>query len=401
MLLPVLVLAGCSDSALERVSTYGVEPALAPTAATTGPPTTVSALPETTTSSVHISELSLVLTEVGSGFDHPVLLVADPDGGVNFVVEQPGRIVLADAGAHAVALDIRSSVRFGGEQGLLGLAFHPDYDANQLAYVNYTDNRGRTVIEEFQVREGLFAIESRSVILVIDQPAGNHNGGMIAFGPDGYLWIGMGDGGASNDRFGHGQDPHTLLGSMLRIAVPRDGPAPYSIPPDNPFVDGVDGAPEVYAIGLRNPWRFSFDLDNLWIADVGQARIEEVNAVLAASAGLNFGWPIMEGLECFRSSGCDQSGLTHPVTQYRHDQGCSITGGYVYRGSAIPELDGHYFFSDFCSGRLWSYSPLGSTIDWTDSTGALVAPSSFGVGGDGELYVVSHEGSIFRVERSE
>lgn len=404
VLAAVIAVAACSTSNAEQISTTAL---VVVTSTTQDPPTTTTSETETTTTvqqpstaTLPISELKLTLTEVGSGFDHPVLLVADPGGGADLVVEQPGRIVRADAAEHVVVLDIASDVRFGGEQGLLGLAFHPGFDANRLAYVNYTDNRGRTVIEEFQVRDGVFDIESRLVILRIGQPAGNHNGGMIAFGPEEYLWIGMGDGGASNDRFGHGQDPHTLLGSMVRISVPGDGPDRYAIPPDNPFADGVGGAREVYAIGLRNPWRFSFDLDKVWIADVGQERIEEVNVVPAASAGLNFGWPIMEGSECFRSSGCDASGLTLPVTQYRRDQGCSITGGHVYRGDLIPELDGHYFFADFCSGTLWSYAPEGSMIDWTESTGALRAPSAFGIGGDGELYVVSHRGSIFRIERS-
>lgn len=400
-----LAISGCMQSVSEPTTTRAPAPltpttigVAAPSAPSLPPPPPPSTTVPSTT--VPLSELTLVLTVSDTGFERPVLLVADPAGGADYVVEQPGRVVRADGADHEVVLDITDDVRFGGEQGMLGLAFHPEFASNQLAYVNYTDDRGRTVIEQFAVVDGMFDVESRRVILTIGQPAKNHNGGMIAFGPDGYLWIGMGDGGASNDRFGNGQDPRTLLGSMLRIAVPNDGSHPYAVPAGNPFADGTDGAPEVYAIGLRNPWRFSFDGGSIWIADVGQSSTEEVNRVSAAVGGINFGWPILEGSSCFRDESCDRTGLTGPVTQYGHDEGCSITGGYVYRGSAIAEIDGHYFFSDFCSGFLRSYSPGGSTIDWTDSTGPVPSPSGFGVGGDGELYVVSHEGTIYVIERS-
>ncbi len=362
------------------------------TTTTMGPVTDTS-----TTSSVPLDELMLTLSETDSGFTSPVLLRADPSGGRDLVVEQIGRIVRADGGAHDIVLDITDDVLFEGEQGLLGLAFHPDFVSNGLAYVNYVDRSRRTVIEEFSVSGGVFERNSRRVILTIDQPAGNHNGGMIEFGPNGYLWIGMGDGGAADDRFGNGQRSDTLLGAMLRIAVGVEGSA-YAIPPDNPFPDGDGGRPEVWATGLRNPWRFAIDGGTVWIADVGQGDVEEIDTVDATVGGLNFGWPIMEGDRCFRDDGCNMDGLVMPVVVYEHDEGCSITGGRVYRGEAIPEIVGQFFYSDYCSGFLRSYAPETGPIDWTSVTGRLDAVTAFGTGGDGELYVVSHTGSIFRLE---
>lgn len=342
--------------------------------------------------------LELALVEAGSGFESPVMLVADPGGGADLVVEQPGTIV-RNEGDHTVVLDITGDVLFDGEQGLLGLAFHPRFVENGLAFVNYVDHSGSTVIEEYVVVDGVFDPESRRTILSMEQPARNHNGGMIAFGPGGYLWIGMGDGGGANDRFEQAQDPHTLLGAMLRIDVDAVGDTAYGIPPDNPFADGVEGAPEVWATGLRNPWRFSFDGDDLWIADVGQNEVEEVDRVDTDIGGLNFGWAIMEGTDCFEGDTCDPGPYVSPVIEYRHDEGCSITGGHVYRGSAIPALDGHYFFSDFCAGFLRSYTDVTGVIDWTSMTGAVAKVSGFGIGGDGELYVVSLGGTVFRVEQ--
>jgi glucose/arabinose dehydrogenase len=337
------------------------------------------------------------LVELDSGFDNPVLLVAAPDGGTDLIVEQSGAIVRTDAD-HSVVVDISGDVRFEGEQGLLGLAIHPNFDENNLVYVNYTNNSGDTVIEQLSLVDGDIDLASRTTILTIDQPAGNHNGGMIAFGPDGYLWIAMGDGGASNDRFGNGQNPDSLLGSMLRIEVGAPGVVPFGIPPDNPFADGVGGRPEVWAIGLRNPWRFDFDGETVWIADVGQERLEEVNAVPTSEPGLNYGWSIMEGSACFRANECATDGLVVPIAEYAHPDGCSITGGVVYRGDAVPSLRGQYFFSDFCSGILRSVSIDGVGRDWTDMIGPIGGATGFGVGGDGEMYVVTKQGSLFRLE---
>ena len=369
------------------------------TTTTTVPPTTTS--PEstttsstTTTTTVPIDALELQWTQVAEGFASPVLLVASPLGD-DVIVEQPGRIVTIGG---SVLLDIRDDVVFQGERGLLGLAYHPDFATNRLAYVNYIDGGGDTAIEEFRVGDdGVFDRDSRVRILTIQQPASNHNGGMIAFGPDGFLWIGTGDGGGADDRFGQGQRADTLLGAMLRIAVGPDVGGAYAIPPDNPYVDG-GGAREVWAIGLRNPWRFSFDGTDLWIADVGQRRIEEVDRTLTTEPALNYGWPIMEGSECFRGS-CSTDGLVLPIDEYSHSEGCSITGGYVYRGDAIPELDGHYFYSDFCTGFLRSVTAAGETFRWTDRVGTIAAVTGFGTGVDGELYVVSQRGTIHRLER--
>ncbi|RLE12300.1 MAG: glucose dehydrogenase [Actinobacteria bacterium] len=407
----VLVVSACTsvieDEPITIPSTVVTSTTLAPPAPTTSGVGTTIADVEPSTTTLPLSDLTIKLTEIDSGFDYPMLLVADPAGGPDFVVEQPGRIVRADGANHAVALDIRDDVHFGGERGLLGLAFHPDFDVNRLAYVNYTDNRGRTVIKQFEVHDGVFDVAFDRPVLMINQPAGNHNGGMIAFGPLGYLWIGMGDGGAANDAFGNGQDPHTLLGSMLRISVPGSEGNTYDIPESNPYSDGIDGAPEVYAHGLRNPWRFSFDTivegenADLWIADVGQNDIEELNLRPSDVGGANYGWPIMEGSRCFLTNDCDEAGLVLPLVEYDHNEGCSITGGYVYHGSAIPELDDHYFYSDFCSGFLRSYSVESGNHDWTEMTGMTAEVSGFGIGGDGELYVVSITGSIYRIERAQ
>jgi glucose/arabinose dehydrogenase len=359
------------------------------------PSTAERALPVST---VPIEDLDLALVVAGSGFDAPVLLVADPGGGADLVVQQSGTVVRNDED-HTVMADLRSDVRFSGEQGLLGLAFHPEFSTNSLAYVNYVDRSGSTVVEEFTVVDGVFDVATRRTVLEVEQPAANHNGGMVAFGSDGYLWIGMGDGGGANDQFGQGQDQHTLLGSLLRIDIDSRTAGSYGIPQDNPYADGIEGAPEVWAIGLRNPWRFSFDGNDLWIADVGQNEVEEVDRVATGRAGLNFGWSVMEGTDCFEADTCNADPYVAPVTEYRHDEGCSITGGYVYRGSALSGLDGHYFFSDFCTGFIRSYTDGTGEIDWTPMTDAVAKVSGFGIGGDGELYVISLGGTVFRLEQ--
>jgi hypothetical protein len=401
----VFVLTGCTDEGTPTTSSMTLPLATTPSSSVTTTsgsggegetPTTTMA--PTTTSTIPLDQVSLSLVEVDSGFNNPVLLVADPDGGADLVVEQPGRVVRADGGGHDAVLDISGDVSFGGEQGLLGFAVHPDFAENNLVYVNYTDNAGDTVIEQFAMIDGTVDTSSRVPILTIGQPAGNHNGGMIAFGPDGYLWIGTGDGGASNDRFGNGQNPDTLLGAMLRIQVGVDGVEPYGIPSDNPYADGVDGRPEVWAIGLRNPWRFAFDGGTVWIADVGQERIEEVNATAAADGGLNYGWSVMEGTACFQAAECASEGLVLPIAEYTHPEGCSITGGVVYRGARTPSLDGQYFYSDYCSSLLRSTALDGSGRDWTDMVGTFGNPTGFGIGGDGEVYVVTQQGSLFRID---
>lgn len=386
-----VIAAACSQEVTPTTPTS----TLAPTSPTsqgqtsgesTGPQTSSTTTTTGTTNSV--ADTVLALESVASGFAQPVLAIAS--GGRLFVVDQPGQIWVIDEGDPDVFLDIRERVLFGGERGLLGLAFHPDHD--DLLYVNYTASTGSTVVAEYRFDADGADSTSERIVLRVDQPASNHNGGMIAFGPDGDLWIGMGDGGGSDDRFGQAQRGDTLLGAMLRIEV---GPevTPYRVAQDYGFA-----AAEVWAIGARNPWRFAFDGRDLWIADVGQNAVEEINRVSVDDRGLNFGWPIHEGNDCFRGgSACGGDEFTFPVYEYRHPSGCSITGGYVYRGEAIPQLGGHYFFSDFCSGFIRSIAPSGEVFDWTEQTGAVEGVTSFGVDADGELLVVSASGVVYRV----
>jgi glucose/arabinose dehydrogenase len=290
-----------------------------------------------------------------------------------------------------VFFEIAAEVEFDNEQGLLGLAFHPRFADNGLFYIYYIAKNGDTVVEEITSRGVLADLESRTEILRLDQPAPNHNGGMLAFGPDGNLWIGFGDGGGSNDQFGHGQRGDSLFASMVRITVGPDIDG-YLIPDGN-----LEG--EVWATGLRNPWRWTFDGNDLWIADVGQARIEEVDVVDWTAGNPNFGWSIMEGTECFEADRCDSSGLVLPIYEYPHSEGCSITGGVVYRGSAIPELAGQYLFADYCTGWLRSVDRDGEIREWFPAE-TFTGVTSFGVDGEGEPYVITAGGSIYAVVRA-
>jgi glucose/arabinose dehydrogenase len=347
------------------------------------------------------------LQPMARGFRQPVHVVAPPDGsGRLFVVERAGRIRIALGGETLPVsfLDLTPIVGSRGtEQGLLGLAFHPRYVENGFFYVNYTDLNGDTVIARYQVSfdPNVGDPGTGKVLLWIDQPAANHNGGNLLFGPDGYLWIGLGDGGGSGDVFGNGQNPGSLLGKMLRIDV--DNGDPYAIPADNPFVGSLEWWWETWAYGLRNPWRYSFDraTGDLWIGDVGQNAWEEVTFTPAGTpGGRNYGWPIMEATHCFRGSACDPSGLEQPVAEYpTREGGCAVTGGFVYRGQAFPNLAGTYLFADYCSGRLWALQrdPAGAwrMVQVLD-TGLQI--SSFGEDEAGELYVAGFgDGVIYRV----
>lgn len=359
-------------------------------------------------------QVRLRLEPVYDGFQLPVFLTHAGDGsGRSFVVEKTGKIWVIDGGAVQATpfLDLSAKITTSGnEQGLLGMAFAPNFAESGHVFVNYTDRQGTTVVERYTVSAGdrnQADAQSAFTVLTVAQPASNHNAGMVDFGPDGYLYVPLGDGGASNDRFGHGQNPDTLLAKILRLDVTSDPTQPYLIPADNPFVNADwDGRPvrdEVWAIGLRNPWRTSFDraTGDFWIADVGQNQIEEINVVQSgAPGGYNLGWPIMEGLSCFNASDCDQNGLTLPVIDYRHVGGnCSVTGGYVYRGSAFPQWQGIYFYGDFCSGRIWALAPDGnggwSNAEVLDSDLTL---SSFGEDEAGELYALDYgSGVIYRL----
>jgi glucose/arabinose dehydrogenase len=344
---------------------------------------------------------------VVEGLDSPVHLTAPAgDDERLFVVEQPGRIVVVRDGAVLPApfLDIEPLTSSGGERGLLGLAFHPEYATNGWFYVNHTDTDGDTRIVRYTASADPDVADPGTAepILSVDQPFANHNGGQLAFGPDGMLYIGMGDGGDGGDPQNHAQRPETLLGSILRIDV--DAGSPYAVPADNPFVDDPVAAPETWAYGLRNPWRFSFDRQtgDLYIADVGQRSVEEVSFQPASSGGgENYGWRIMEGTECYQpSTGCDTAGLVQPVHEYGHSDGCSITGGHVYRGTLGPTLVGRYFFADYCGTWIRSLRMSGGVavdvLDHSADFGEVAEITSFGEDGIGELYVVSHRGRIYR-----
>lgn len=342
---------------------------------------------------VDLEVLDIQLQEVASGLALPLKVVSAYDGSNRiFIVEKGGTIrTLLDGEVNPEPfLDISERVGSdGSEQGLLGLAFHPEFPESNVFFVNYTDTDGNTTISRFTVDGETANPDSEEVLLAVEQPASNHNGGHLLFGPDGYLYIGLGDGGGAGDQFGNAQNGATLLGAMLRIDV--DGGDPYGIPEDNPFVGDDSYRPEIWAIGLRNPWRYDFDREtgDLYIADVGQNQIEEINVQPGDSqGGENYGWPIMEGTSCFDADECDQTGLVLPVAEYTHDDGCSVTGGNVYRGETYPQMTGVYFFSDFCSGNLWGLTQAHG--EWQTrlllETGYSV--SSFGEDEAGELYLV-------------
>jgi glucose/arabinose dehydrogenase len=328
------------------------------------------------------------LVPVVRGFDTPVLVTQAPgQPGRFYVVEQGGLIRVVEKGKirRAPFLDVRSRIVSGGEQGLLGLAFPPDFARTGLFYVNYSGRpNGDTVVVRYRARSGRALASSRRVILTVGQPYSNHNGGHLLFGPDGRLWIGLGDGGSGGDPENRAQNMDTFLGKMLRLNVRVASPTP-----------------EIVALGLRNPWRYSFDrgTGDLWIGDVGQNQIEEIDRLpRATTAGLvNFGWDVYEGNARFEDKSLGPGTLVQPVAQYSHDQGCSVTGGYVYRGKAVPRLVGRYVYGDYCSGRIWSMPATGGAPRLEPVR--VEGLSSFGESLSGELYVVSHAGTVYRFAR--
>ena len=349
---------------------------------------------------------SLTLTPVAAGFVRPVTIANAGDGSNRlFVLEKKGIIRMVRNGVVAATpfLDISDLVKStGSEQGLLGIAFPPGFAASHVFYLDYTSRTGvgNTVIARFNISSDPDRAEpvSRKEILHITQPYANHNGGQLAFGPDGYLYIGTGDGGSGGDPHGNGQNAKSLLGKILRIDV-RPGTAPYAIPAGNPFGN------EVWATGLRNPWRFSFDREtgDLYVADVGQNKVEEIDFQRAgAGAGANYGWNVMEGSRCFAKIGCNRTGLTMPVAEYFHGKGdCSVTGGYVYRGSDAA-LRGTYLFGDFCSGRIWGLRRNGAKWETRLLKETTLSISSFGEDESGELYLADYAtGTVYRIGTSQ
>jgi glucose/arabinose dehydrogenase len=347
---------------------------------------------------------SLRAVVAADGFDHPLFLCAAPGDPRQFVVEQPGRIRWIENGrpSRKVFLDVSRLVSYGGEQGLLGLAFHPGYATNGFLFVNYTDRHGDTQVVRYTVRADRDSVAPGSAkrILSVVQPFANHNGGMVAFGPDGMLYVGMGDGGSGGDPFGNGQNLRTLLGKLLRLDV--DHGDPYAIPPGNPYRDRPkDGRVEIWATGLRNPWRFSFDFSAklLIIGDVGQYKYEEMDVVDAGRAGANYGWNVREGAHGFGFARPGPPNRVEPAVEYEHPDGCSVTGGYAYRGRALPDLAGTIFYSDYCGGWLRSFRwKGGKAIEPTRwNVGNLGNVASFGEDAERELYVVALDGKIWKL----
>ncbi|MDQ4025652.1 MAG: PQQ-dependent sugar dehydrogenase [Actinomycetota bacterium] len=348
-------------------------------------------------------EISIRLRRVASGFNAPLAVTGAGDGRRwLYVVEQDGRIFVYRDGRTSPFLDLSDRTEGGGEQGLLGLAFHPDYASNGRLFVNYTDLQGDTVIAEYRRSRRSYARASKAserVILRVDQPFANHNGGGLVFGPDGMLYVALGDGGSAGDPQGNGQRKDTLLGKVLRIDVAA---TPYEVPEDNPFAGRPDARGEIWAYGLRNPWRISFDraTGDLWIADVGQGEWEEVNREPAGSpGGVNYGWNVKEGRACYPAGDqCSATGevledMTDPLAVYSHDHGCSVTGGFVYRGPAFPRLRGNYFFGDYCSGKVWAVAAGGSDRQQPEELlDTDLSISSFGEDDRGEVYVTDLAG---------
>jgi glucose/arabinose dehydrogenase len=390
----LLVLAGLSGCGGD--SGTSPTPTPSPTSGSCPAGTPVSGIP------------TLTARLVVAGLDDPLDLQSVPgDNERLYVVQQGGRIRVVRSGQlqSAPFLDVAGRISTGGERGLLGLAFHPQFATNRRFFVNYTNRAGDTHIAEFRASSADAAdAGSERVLLVVGQPFANHNGGGLAFDNSGRLLIALGDGGSGGDPQNNGQRLETLLGKILRIDV--DGASPYGVPADNPFLATGGARGEIWAYGLRNPFKIAVDRPSgdLYIGDVGQNRIEEIDVGLATRrGGENYGWRLTEGTQCFNpGSGCDRAGQTGPVYEYTHSEGCSVTGGVVYRGCRVPALAGTYFFADFCSGLVRSFRFAGGSAtelrDWTSSFRGVNSPSSFGLDASGEVYIVDYDGELYRIE---
>ena len=386
-LLVVLVVA-CRDpdaSPSIPVSSPTSTSAAPSTSAITNPsPTTPSTTPPTTppttraTTSTSLAALQTLTYSEPVAADFPTVLTARPGDEFALLAERAGAIHRFEAGAIGEMVgEISELTITDGERGLLGLVRHPEDDTR--LFIHYSDTNGDTTVSEFAF-DGSVDIDSERVLLTVDQPAANHNGGMIQFGPDGAIYLGLGDGGGAGDPFGNGQNTETLLGGIVRL-------------------DPDSGDAELWQYGLRNPWRFWIDGDDIWIGDVGQRSFEEIDLAPLTASGLNYGWPIMEAAHCFGTTPCDTEGLTLPLVEVARGDGgtCSITGGVVYRGTEIPELDGRFLFSDYCAGYLRSVDRDGGVVDHTGEVGQAGRVVSFGVDGSGEVYVLT-TGEILPLE---
>lgn len=355
--------------------------------------------------------ISLVNAFPSLEFSRPLDLQS-PDDGTNriFVAEQGGKIKVFQndeaTERSTVFLDIENSIVSTSELGLLGFAFHPNYRSNGFFYITYTPTADVALVSRFKVSDtsgDTADLSSETILLRIPQPDTNHNGGQLAFGPDGYLYIASGDGGGGGDPQGNAQNLENLLGKILRIDIDgTDGDTNYSIPTDNPFVNTENVRGEIYAYGLRNPWRFSIDnqTDKIWAGDVGQGELEEIDII---EKGGNYGWNILEGTSCFNAENCDNSNTIEPVFEYNHDANDkSITGGYVYRGTEVASMNGYYIYGDFISGRIWALnSNLGENPDNQILVESGLSISSFGTDTSNELYVCSFDGNIYKFKENE
>jgi glucose/arabinose dehydrogenase len=402
----LVVVAGCIDAdPVTRAPSTTASPAATGAPATAAPQPSASAAE--TAGPIDLDRLAVTLEPFASVEGSPLAIAAPDDGsGRLFVVAQEGRIWIVDADGTVQPepmVDLKDWIVSGGEQGLLGLALHPGFPEDPRVYVDYTNGK-QDVIATLSLDPQdptKLDIDSLTQILAVDDPFPNHNGGDLLFGPDGYLYAFFGDGGSGGDPLGSGQDRGSLLGKVLRLDVDHpSGKVPYSAPADNPFV-GTDGRDEVWLMGVRNPWRNSFDraTGDLWIGDVGQGAWEEVDVARKGVGGLNLGWNRMEGNHCYPpGADCSTDGLTPPVTEYGHNLGCTVVGGYVYRGTKYPALQGVYLFGDYCSGRIFAIDP--STDEFRQpievgNAGSNI--SSFGEDTSGELYITHLDGDVSRV----
>jgi len=399
-----LAIAGCSTQSPQSPGATVAAPSPTATASASAPGATASTPPAASAGPLDLDHLAITLEPFTSVQGGPLDLVAPGDGsGRLFIAAQDGRIWVADADGTVhpdPMVDLRDRLKSGGEQGLLGLALHPGFPSDPRAFVNYTDRNGDSVIAGLTLDPGdpnRLDPASEEQILFLKQPYANHNGGDLLFGPDGYLYAFFGDGGSGGDPQDNGQNRDALLGKVLRLDIDRpSGNRAYSAPAGNPFLGGA-GRDEIWLVGMRNPWRASFDRANgdLWIGDVGQGAWEEIDVARAGDGGLNFGWNRMEGNHCYPDANCSTAGLTLPVSEYGHDKGCTVVGGYVYRGTKYPTLAGAYLFADYCSGRIFALDPrtddFRKPIEVGNGGGGI---SAFGEDAAGELYVTNLSGAV-------